>query len=347
MNNLQDVSFLEELKSVNRIKTILYTKQENILTIDKLLQQAADSKPSNFHVWYAWGVVKKLQDDLPAAEKYLRNALEIEPRNTPVLQELGRVMTFRKKYPEAEEIFRGIVESESDIAGIRKMDILFYITDNYIDWASDEYHKKHYRSWRENVNKAFNSVLLAVDLGVYDKRIHRLHKKLCLDIGLRMFQRGDKRIGARYLRRVIADIRIHGQHFSTNNEALTIAYYNLAEYENSKERPNWTLMDIYVRKGLAVSNDEKITESLLNLRKIVRNEKKRKIGKIKKFDAKRKFGIITSNGLSCIFFPECLTWYCKDISALINKRVSFIPVSYSTVSRPNNFKATQIKFLTY
>ncbi len=345
VNNLQDVSFLEELKSVNKIKTILYTKQENILTVDRLIQQAAEAKPSNFHVWYAWGVVKKLQDDLIAAEKYLKKALQIEPLNIPALHELGRVMTFKKKYPEAEKIFLWILESQSDIKSIQSTDILLHIADNYIYWANDEYSKKHYKLWLEITKKAFDSVLLAIDLVPTDNRIHELHKKICLDFGLRMFKRGDKKNGERYLRRVIADIRIHGQYIPTNNEALTTAYYNLAKYEMSKSHPNWNYASIYVRKGLAVSHKEKITESLLKLKKIVKNEKKRKIGQINHFDVNRKFGIIKSRGLSCIFFPKCLTWHCKDIPALINRKVSFIPVSHPTTTRPNNFKATQIKLV--
>jgi tetratricopeptide (TPR) repeat protein len=348
VDNLQDISFLKELKSVKKIKTILYTKQENILTVDKLLQKAAQIEPSNFHVWYSWGVIKKLQDDLAAAEKYLKKALNLKPLNIPALHELGRVLTFKKKYPEAEKIFLWILESQSDVTDITSIintDILLYIADNYIYWANDEYNKKRYRSWIEITKKAFNSILLAIDLGPSERRIHELHKKICLDFGLRMFQIGDKKKGERYLRRVIAEIRIHGRHIPTNNEALTIAYYNLAKYEKSKLQPNWKLMEIYVRKGLAVSNKEKITESLLKLKKIVMNEKRRKIGQINHFDANRKFGIIKSQGLSCIFFPKCLTWHCKDIAALINRKVSFIPVSHPTATRPDNFKATQINLV--
>jgi tetratricopeptide (TPR) repeat protein len=345
VNNLQDVSFLEELQSGKQIKTILYTKQENILTVDKLIQQAAEAKPSNFHVWYAWGVVKKLQDDLIAAEKYLKKALKIDPLSIPALHELGRVMTFKKKYHEAEKIFLWILESQSDIASIINTDILLHIADNYIDWANDEYHKKQNRLWIEITKKAFDSVLLAIDLVPSDRRIHELHKKICLDFGLHMFQIGEKKKGERYLLRVIADIRILGRHIPTNNEALTIAYYNLAKYEMSKLHPNWKLTGIYVRKGLAVSNKEKITGSLLKLKKIVMSEKRRKIGKINNFDTNRKFGIIKSKGLTCIFFPKCLTWHCKDIPALINRKISFIPVSHPTATRPNNFKATQIKLV--
>jgi tetratricopeptide (TPR) repeat protein len=348
VKNLQDNSFIRELQSVKQIKTILYTKQENISTVDKLIQQAAQAEPSNFHVWFAWGVVKKLQDDLIAAEKYLKKALNIDPHSIPALHELGRVLTFKKKYSEAEKIFLWILESQSDITDITSIistDVLLHIADNYIYWANDEYAKKKYGSWIEITKKAFNSVLLAIDLVPYDRRIHELHKKICLDFGLRMFQIGDKKKGERYLRRVIADISIYGRHIPTNNEALTIAYYNLAKYEKSKVQPNWKLMDIYIRKGLAVSNKEKITESLLKMKKIVMTEKRRKIGKINQFDVDRKFGIIKSKGLSCIFFPKCLTWRCNDIPALINRRVSFIPVSHPTTTRPSNFKATQIKLV--
>ena len=345
MNNLQDISFIRDLQSVKQIKTILYTKQVNIPTVDKLIQQAAQAKPSNFYVWFAWGVVKKLQDDLVAAEKYLKKALKINPHSISALHELGRVLTFKKKYPESEKIFLWILESQSDITSIINTDVLLHIADNYIYWANDEYNKKQYRSWIEITKKAFNSVILAIDLVPSDRRIHVLHKKICLDFGLRMFQIGDKKKGERYLRRVIADIRIHGRLIPTNNEALTIAYHNLAKYEKSKLQPNWKLMDIYVRKGLAVSNKKKITESLLKLKKIVINEKRRKIGQINHFDADRKFGIIKSKGLSCIFFPKCLTWHCNDIPALMNRKVSFIPVSHPTTTRPSNLKATQIKLV--
>ena len=171
VDNFQDIDFLKEIKNVKKVKTILYTKQENVLTVDKLLQQAAQIEPTNFHVWYAWGIIKKLQDDLTAAEKYLKKALKIDPQSIPALHELGRVMTFKKKYPEAEKIFLWILESQSDIASIQKTDILLHIADNYIYWANDEYNKKHYRSWIEITKKAFDSVLLAIDLVPSDRRI--------------------------------------------------------------------------------------------------------------------------------------------------------------------------------
>ena len=113
----------------------------------------------------------------------------------------------------------------------------------------------------------------------------------------------------------------------------------------SKTHPNWNMTEIYVRKGLAVSNKPNITDTLKEYKNIVKNEKRRKIGQIRSFNQNKKFGIIESKGKSCIFFPNCLTWYCKDIPALINKKVSFIPVKHTTARRSKNFKATQIKLV--
>ncbi|MFX0121908.1 MAG: hypothetical protein ACFE9A_21155, partial [Candidatus Hodarchaeota archaeon] len=119
----------------------------------------------------------------------------------------------------------------------------------------------------------------------------------------------------------------------------------LAKYEKSKKQPNWKRMEIYVRKGIATSNNERITSTLKEYKKVIKQEKKRKTGHIISFDPDRKFGIIKSRNMSCIFFPNCLTWYCKDISALINKKVSFIPIQQKTTRRSKNFKATQIKLV--
>ena len=255
---MQDNSFITQIQDTKRIKTILYTKQANILTIDKLIQQAAQTDPSNFHVWYAWGIIKKLQDNLLAAEIYLKKALEIDPNSITALHELGRVSTFKKKYLESEKIFLGVLESQSDNLLNINPDILLNIADNYIYWANDEYSKKNYSSWVEITKKAFNTILLAIDLFSSERRIHELHKKICLDYGLRLFEIGEKRKGEKYLRRVIAEIRIQGKKMTTNKETLLRAYFKLAKYEESKKQPNWNLMDIYIRKGLAISNKEKI-----------------------------------------------------------------------------------------
>ncbi len=346
MNNLQDTLFLKELKNVNKIKNILYTKQEDVLTVDQLIQQAVQAEPSNFYMWYAWGIIKKLQDNLIASEKSFRKALEIQPLNKFALHELGRVLTFRKKYAEAEKIFLDILESQSDnISSILSTDLLLHIADNYIDWANDEFKNNEYESWKERTNKAFDFILLALDLNQSERRIHELHKKICLDFGQRLFWIGNKKIGEKFLLRVIAEFRLEGQLIPTNKEALTTAYYNLAKFEKSKSKPNWDLIDIYVRKGLAVCNDEKKTEVFLKLKKIVKDEKRRRIGRIESFNEIRKFGIIKSNQLSCIFFPKCLTWFCKDISTLVDKEVSFIPVPHSSSLRKKNIKATQIRLI--
>lgn len=342
---MQNIDFLKELKDSKKIKAILYTKQENILTVDKLLQQAAQIEPLNFHVWYSWGIIKKLQDDLAAAEKYLRKALTLKPSSLSALHELGRVLTFRGKYPEAEALFLGILEVMSDIASIKSTDIILHIADNYAYWANNEFDKKRYESWMAKARNAFESVLLAIDFAPSDRRIHELHKKICLDLALRLFQIGDKENGEKYLLRVIAEIRTYDQLISTNKEALSLAYYNLAKHEKAKSHPNWNLMEIYVRKGLAFSDKERIRTKLQKYKKIVKQEKRRRVGQISSFDPERKFGIIKSKGMSCIFFPNCLTWYCKEIPSLLNKKVSFIPIKHKTAKKSKNLKATQIKLI--
>jgi tetratricopeptide (TPR) repeat protein len=346
VNILQDAIFLKELQNINKIKNILYTKQENVLTVDYLIQQAVQAEPSNFYGWYAWGIIKKLQDNLDAAEKSFRKALELQPLNKFALHELGRVLTFRKNYAAAEKIFLEILESQSDdLKSILSTDLLLHIADNYIDWANDEFKKNEYESWKDRTKNAFDFILLALDLNNSERRIHELHKKICLDFGQRLFWIGNKEIGEKFLLRVVAEFRLEGQLIPTNNEALMIAYYNLAKNEKSKSNPNWNMMDIYVRKGLKFSNEEKITKFFQKLKKIVRNEKRRKNGRIESFNEIRKFGIIKSNQLSCIFFPKCLTWFCKDISALVGRKVSFIPVPHSSAVRKKNFKATQIRLI--
>lgn len=345
VDNLQNIEFLKELKDNKKIKTILYSKQDNIVTVDKLLQQAAQIEPSNFHVWYSWGIIKKLQDDLVAAEKYLRKALALKPSSISALHELGRVLTFRGKFPEAEAIFLGILEAMSDIVSIKSTDIILHIADNYAYWANNEFNNKNYESWMAKARNAFESVLLGIDFAPSDRRIHELHKKICLDLALRLFQIGDKENGEKYLLRVIAEIRTYDQLVSTNKEALSLAYYNLAKYEKTKSHPNWDLMKIYVRKGLAFSNKEGIKNKLQNYEKIIKQEKRRIIGQISSFDPKRKFGIIKSKGMSCIFFPNCLTWYCKEIPSLLNRKVSFIPVQHRTAKRSKNLKAIEIKLI--
>ncbi|MFX0084710.1 MAG: tetratricopeptide repeat protein [Candidatus Hodarchaeota archaeon] len=341
---MQDTLFLKELQNLNKIKTILYTKQEDVLTVDHLIQQAVQAEPSNFYVWYAWGIIKKLQDNLIAAEKGFRKALELQPHNKFALHELARVLTFRKKYAEAEKIFLEILESDT-ITSILSSDLLLHIADNYIDWANDEFKNKEYGSWKDLTKKALDFILLALDLNQSERRIHELHKKICLDFGQRLFWIGNKEIGEKFLLRVVAEFRLEGQLIPTNKEALTTAYYNLAKYEKSKTNPNWDLIDIYVRKGLTVCNEEKKTRFFLELKKIVKTEKRRRIGRIESFNEIRKFGIIKSNQLSCIFFPKCLTWFCKDISALVDSEVSFIPVPHSSSLRKKNFKATQIRLI--
>ncbi|MFX0121670.1 MAG: hypothetical protein ACFFBQ_18285, partial [Promethearchaeota archaeon] len=195
MDNLQDINFLKQLTDVKKIKTILYSKQENIITIDKLLQQASEIEPSNFHVWYAWGIIKKLQDDLTAAKKYLEKALDLKSSSISAWCELGRVLSFKGNYREAEEIFLRILESDLDITSIINSEIILYTVDNYASWANAEFKKKEKKSWMEKAQIAFESVLVAIDLAPTDRRIHELHKKICLDIGLGFFRIGDRKNG--------------------------------------------------------------------------------------------------------------------------------------------------------
>jgi hypothetical protein len=336
---------IEEIKETKKLKALLYTNQYNILTIDRLIQQAARRNPSSFHVWYAWGVIKKLQDDLIAAENKLRKALHLEPSNISAQHELGRVLTFLGHHAEAEQLLVNILASDPPISPEQRIEILLHIADNYIHWANNEFAKKKYKMWIDHTKKAFNFTLFTIDLAPNDRRVHELHKKICLDFGTRMFKIRKKNEGKNYLLKVIAEFAYKNQKIPINKEVLSTAYYFLAKYEKSKSPPDLEKIKFYSKKGLEVTTEEKIAKSFEKYLKFVRNEKKRLSGEVLHYNEKRKFGIIKSKGLSCIFFPKFLNWYCRDLSSLVGQKVSFIPVPHPTTKKQNNFKAVSIQLI--
>jgi len=328
------------LNSNKKEKRLLYSNKDNTITIDEELYQAAKIDPSNFNVWYALGVVYKLQDNLEEAELNLQKALEVDPSNIYSRIELARVFTFRGKFIEAEKILLNILD-RSLLTSIQKKTVLHYITDNYLSWANRCYNEKKIHFWNDYIQNAIDLINKALILEPMNKKFHEIQTKIFLSYGLRLCQGDRMKEGKEYLLKVI-EATEEGKPSSIDLKRTAVACYYLATYEMKKSRPVLDEVERYVTQGLACATDSKIKVQLQELAQKVKGEKNRHIGRIVRINSKKKYGIIHSNKISYIFFPSCLTWFCKDLQSLIDRNVSFIPISASSKKHPKGMKATQI-----
>ena len=338
---------MDGIKYKENMKSLLYTQGGNTPTVDKLIQHSISKQPDSFHAWYAWGVIQKLQDNLVSAEKKLKKALELEPHNLSAWYELARVYTFREKFKEAEEIFLRIIELDLDFNVIQNTDILLHIADNYLYWSDFEFRKKRTKSWYKYINKAFDFILLAIDVNSQNRKVHELHKQICYNFGINFCKLKKKRKSEEYFLKTVANVTCEGNHIQCSKDTLLDAYINLVRLERAKNPPKIRTLDYYLRQILSLTPKKKITIEIQEIQKYVQHEKKRKVGRVVSYNKQRKYGIIHSKKRSYIFFPKCLTWFSKDLSSLVKSEVSFIPVSHASAKRPKNQMATDIRLVRH
>lgn len=96
---------------------------------------------------------------------------------------------------------------------------------------------------------------------------------------------------------------------------------------------------------MAVARDSNTSTQLQKLRSKIKREEKRKMGIITYFNEWKKYGFIEGEGFNCIFFPDCLSWYCRDIKSLENQEVSFIPIRDKKRDHSEGYKAIDINLI--
>ncbi len=342
-----DIKFMDGIKYKENMKSLLYTQGGNTPTVDRLIQRSISKQPNSFHAWYAWGVIQKLQDNLVSAEKKLKKAIELEPHNLSAWYELARVYTFREKFKEAEEIFLRIIELDLDFSVIQNTDIMLHIADNYLYWSDFEFKKKRIKSWKKYINKAFEFILLAIDINPQNRKVHELHKQICYNYAIKFCELKKKQKCEEYFLKTVANITCEGNAILCSKDTLLDAYINLLRLESSKNSPKLSTLDHYLRQISSIAPKKEFNQEIQKIQRFVQKEKKRKVGRIVSYNKNRKYGIIHSNKRSYIFFPKCLTWFSKDLPSLVKREVSFIPVSHTSINRPKNQMATEIKLIQH
>ncbi|MFX0183928.1 MAG: tetratricopeptide repeat protein [Candidatus Hodarchaeota archaeon] len=344
-------------------KKLLYSDKDHSITIDEVLSQAAEIDPSSFHVWYSLGVVYKLQDNLEESELKIQKALELDPKNVLAQAELARLSTFKGDFNAAEKILLQILDSSiqtkidridlsirinrSILTFMQKKIALEYIIDNYLSWANKDFMEKKIDDWDIHIQKALEFLNIALALEPTDRKFYELQSKLFLNYGLRLYQIGRIEEGKDFLLKIIQTGKNGGDLSSSGQKRIAVACYYLATYEMKKTSPNLDVIERYVTQGLACASGSKIEAPLQKLDEKVKSEKNRRIGRVIRFNSKKKYGIIQSNEISYIFFPSCLTWFCEDFQSLIDCEVNFIPVPDPSKRYPNRMRATQIYLVKY
>lgn len=341
--NITEENIIAELKGRKNLKTFLYSNKYNVITLDTIIERAVNLDPSNVHLWYAWGVVSKLQDNIIDAEKKFRQALYFDPENVNVRLELGRVLTFRKLYEEAELNFLKLLDNNK-ITFSQVTQVLTYLADNYNDWAKTKYEENDINKFIRLSTYAFQSILLAMDLDPSDQQIQEYHKKICFDYGTKLCRLGRKDESRKYLIRVIAEVQYKGKAFSTDKERLAHSYFLLANYERENSPPDLKTLRYYVKMAKKYYPKDKVPKKLEKLA-IYLLKTARIQGEITHFDLKKKFGIIETETANYIFFPKGLTWYCNDFKSLVKKNVTFLSAPNPTPERPDGRQAIQIRLL--
>ena len=309
---------------------------------EKRIKRITERDPSNFYAWYVWGVIKKKDNKTDEAVEKLRKALEIVPDSIPALYDLGRVFTYQGKYEEADKQLKEALNLPL-ITPVQRMIVLCHLADNHRRWSFTFRKKKDYDSWENHLRKALQLVSTAIELDPLDSRTHHIYKSVCLEFGIGLAHLNRLEEAKDCLLKAAEETKVHGRKLTISRKIAASAFYELAKLERSSLSPSLDEITKYVKRGIAVSPDSKITRRLSRLRKWATDEKARMIGKVVYTNTRRNFGLIESGDETYIFFPSCLEWFCDDLSSLQNFDVSFVPDPDESDTTSNRIKAIRIR----
>lgn len=321
VNQVPNVSFALIAYAKFKAKHRYYEEANNLLSAGSKID------PNDYHVWFTWGGICRKADDLIKAEEYLIKAKKLN-QNPAVLTELGRTYCFEGKYESADTCFNESLMHPTAYTNNKHRSItLMYMADNFRRWSEGFFLRKDYEDGFGKLDKAISAIEKSINVDKYSKQPYSVKAQIFLDYGINSLHHKDFEKATKYLEKSIATNDIYNGNIKTSIDAprdiKTAAYYYMARLLIEKTSPNIKKNDLehLVRKALACAkpNSDYIPKlnSLLGL--------EREKGIIKYYDYDKKFGLISSKGITYSFLRRNCRFRIEDMDNFgSNKEVSFL-----------------------
>ncbi|WP_292370300.1 tetratricopeptide repeat protein [Methanoregula sp. UBA64] len=277
----------------------------------ELAKKAVEISPENYHAWFSYGIFLRKNQQLEESVKSLIKAKELNPNHLPIYNELGRAYTFLGEYEKAENEFVAALKEEKYPNYRHIIMTLQFKADNYRRWSESFRERKDLKREIECLEKAFSTVLKALDVDKKDIYIWNLYRDICKNLGIALWKDKNFTTGRPYLEKCLQVMHIENTDIHPSKKMISEACYFLAalsihdDQHDPEQVKKWIEMGL--KNCLIGSMQYEKLKGLENqlIGERARNETKiRQIGIIRFIDLNRKFGVIDCEGNTYIFFKS-------------------------------------------
>ncbi|MDD4931822.1 MAG: NB-ARC domain-containing protein [Candidatus Colwellbacteria bacterium] len=266
----------------------------------ELAKKAIQADPENYHSWFSYGISLKRAQKFPEAIESLQKAKELNPKHLPIFNELGRVYTFTSDYEKAEAEFVGALTEEKHPNFRHKLMTLQFLADNYKRWAEAFVSRRDINGQIEMLNKAFETILKALEIAPKDRVIWNFYRNICIDLGLALSNKKGFAEGKPYLEKCLQNMKFGQTTIIPDSEIIAKACFYLAALSMNESDRNTAQIETYINRGLAncmvgskyFDKLKELQSQLLQKDPSKKSVDDRKYGRIRYYNRGRKFGII-------------------------------------------------------
>ena len=280
-----------------------YSKFEfNRGDIQKALRLAKDAinvNPDNYHAWFNYGISLRKNRQNHKAIDALEKAKELNPKHLPIYNELGRGYTFIGDYEKAMSEFNIALKEEKYPNYRHKMMTYQYLADNYLRWSESFRIRRDSDGQIGKIQQALDAATLALDINPNDRILWKLHRKICIRMGIALSENKGFEEGKPYLEKCLQTIKIGNLKIFPDGENVSEACFHLAVLSKNENDEDSKQIEKWISIGLSNCKEKsRYFKKLGDVKKRlfgINSEylpADRKYGFIRHYNVQRKFGII-------------------------------------------------------
>lgn len=281
--------------------------------VQKALRLAKDSinvNPENYHAWFNYGISLRKNRNYHKAVDALKKAKELNPKHLPIYNELGRGYTFIGDYEKAMAEFNLALKEEKYPNYRHKMMTYQYLADNYLRWSESFRIRRDPEGQIEKLQQALDTANMALKIDSKDKILWKLHRKICITMGIALSNNKGFEEGKPYLEKCLQTIKIGDVQISPDRKNVSEACFHLAVLSKNENEEDAKQIEKWINLGLSNCNEgSKIFEKLNGINKNCDGNSEylstdRKRGFIRHYNVPRKFGIIEIDNETYLFLSS-------------------------------------------
>lgn len=324
------VDIAPRFASIYRNWAIIESMESHWAEADALMEKASKLNKDDTQIWLVWGNIKRKSDKIKEAYNYYEKAYKLSPKDNVVLnsyaQAISRLGDFQradKLYKEALELVEGIPHNKHLIINYTS------IAENLKKWAEALVEDRDYAQATQKIHDALVAIQKVLKIDRNDYKAKELHMDILYTYGTVYDKQKDYENALSILKELVELPFSRYREIEYHNRGvllITNIYFTIDKYDEARkflEKEERNLRRI--SKGAIADRYKRICEKL-------DKEKKRKKGRIIRYNAEKKFVIIESEsspGLTYLTFLNAFKEYIHLSDDILGREVTFVGVEES------------------